>query len=145
MAGLVEVSGIQPLTSCMPCRRGFYQPQRLVWVSPKPPGVSAPLSIKRLRAFRPVSFRHSSGLPTPTKETPASFHIIFPTVSIGLGAFLVVVKGIWLKTGNAPLVLAPERDDPQLASDPKRNNEFSYADAGAPDAGTFSDAVANYL
>src|SRR5262249_49528598 len=29
---------------------------------------------------------------------------------------------------GAPLVLAPERDDPALGSDRKRNNEFSYAD-----------------
>ena len=64
--------------------------------------------------------------------------MIFPTVSIGLGAFLVVVEGLWLKTRNAPLELAPERDDPQLASDPKRNNEFSYADAvGRPTPGRF--------
>jgi len=33
-----------------------------------------------------------------------SFHIIFPTVSIGLIAFLVVVEGLWLKTKN-PLYL----------------------------------------
>jgi cytochrome bd ubiquinol oxidase subunit I len=30
-----------------------------------------------------------------------SFHIIFPTISIGLGLFLVIVEGLWLKTRNA--------------------------------------------
>ena len=29
-----------------------------------------------------------------------SFHIIFPTVSIGLAAFLVLVEALWLKTGD---------------------------------------------
>ena len=27
-----------------------------------------------------------------------SFHIIFPTISIGLAAFLAIVEGLWLKT-----------------------------------------------
>jgi cytochrome d ubiquinol oxidase subunit I len=29
-----------------------------------------------------------------------SFHIIFPTISIGLALFLVVVEGMWLRTGD---------------------------------------------
>src|SRR5258705_10745712 len=29
-----------------------------------------------------------------------SFHIIFPTISIGLALFLVLVEGLWLKTGD---------------------------------------------
>src|SRR2546422_1544081 len=29
-----------------------------------------------------------------------SFHIIFPTMSIGLAWFLVMVEGLWLKTGD---------------------------------------------
>ena len=28
---------------------------------------------------------------------------------------------------GAPLVLAPDKDDPSLADDPKRNNNFNYA------------------
>ena len=27
---------------------------------------------------------------------------------------------------GAPLVLAPERDDPELGADPQRNNDFRY-------------------
>ena len=27
-----------------------------------------------------------------------SFHIIFPTMSIGLAMFLAVIEGLWLKT-----------------------------------------------
>ena len=27
-----------------------------------------------------------------------SFHIIFPTISIGLATFLAIVEGLWLKT-----------------------------------------------
>src|SRR5260370_25797469 len=30
-----------------------------------------------------------------------SFHIIFPTMSIGLAMFLAVIEGIWLRTKNA--------------------------------------------
>jgi cytochrome bd ubiquinol oxidase subunit I len=33
-----------------------------------------------------------------------TFHIIFPTISIGLAAFLVVIEGLWLKT-KAPIYL----------------------------------------
>lgn len=29
-----------------------------------------------------------------------SFHILFPTLTIGLAVFLVVLEGLWLKTGN---------------------------------------------
>ncbi|MCW8279109.1 cytochrome ubiquinol oxidase subunit I [Pseudomonas sp. PCH199] len=29
-----------------------------------------------------------------------TFHIIFPTMSIGLAAFLTIVEGVWLKTGD---------------------------------------------
>jgi cytochrome d ubiquinol oxidase subunit I len=30
-----------------------------------------------------------------------SFHIIFPTISIGLAMFLTVMEGMWLKTNDA--------------------------------------------
>lgn len=40
-----------------------------------------------------------------------------------LGAKLV---GRW--QSGAPLALAPERDDPELGSDPSRNNDFAYGD-----------------
>jgi cytochrome d ubiquinol oxidase subunit I len=30
-----------------------------------------------------------------------SFHIIFPTMSIGLAMFLAVIEGLWLRTKNA--------------------------------------------
>jgi cytochrome bd ubiquinol oxidase subunit I len=33
-----------------------------------------------------------------------SFHIIFPTMSIGLASFLAVIEGLWLKTKD-PLYL----------------------------------------
>ena len=29
-----------------------------------------------------------------------SFHIIFPTISIGLALFLVIVEALWLRTGD---------------------------------------------
>jgi cytochrome bd ubiquinol oxidase subunit I len=29
-----------------------------------------------------------------------AFHILFPTLTIGLGAFLVLIEGLWLKTGD---------------------------------------------
>lgn len=36
------------------------------------------------------------------------------------------MMGRW--RSGAPLALAPERDDPELAQDPERNNDFTYAD-----------------
>lgn len=30
-----------------------------------------------------------------------SFHILFPTLTIGLGLFLAIVEGLWLRTGRA--------------------------------------------
>jgi Dyp-type peroxidase family len=41
---------------------------------------------------------------------------------------LIAAKMVGRWRSGAPLVLAPERDDPALGSDRKRNNEFSYAD-----------------
>ena len=35
------------------------------------------------------------------------------------------LMGRWRRSG-APLALAPERDDPALANDPQRNNDFNY-------------------
>ena len=30
-----------------------------------------------------------------------SFHFIFPSFSIGLASYLMVLEGLWLKTGSA--------------------------------------------
>ena len=40
---------------------------------------------------------------------------------------LIAAKMVGRWRSGAPLVLAPDRDDPQLGSDPNRNNDFSYA------------------
>jgi len=40
---------------------------------------------------------------------------------------LLAAKMVGRWRSGAPLVLAPDHDDPQLGSDPIRNNEFSYA------------------
>ncbi|MGE5801680.1 MAG: Dyp-type peroxidase, partial [Gemmatimonadota bacterium] len=39
---------------------------------------------------------------------------------------LIAAKLMGRWRSGAPLVLAPERDDPALAADPKRNNDFNY-------------------
>jgi len=39
---------------------------------------------------------------------------------------LVAAKMVGRWRSGAPLVLAPERDDPELGADPRRNNNFSY-------------------
>jgi Dyp-type peroxidase family len=41
---------------------------------------------------------------------------------------LIAAKMVGRWRSGAPLVLAPDRDDPQLGSDTERNNAFSYAD-----------------
>ena len=41
---------------------------------------------------------------------------------------LIAAKMVGRWRSGAPLVLVPDGDDPQLGSDPKRNNAFSYAD-----------------
>src|SRR5215831_19918026 len=41
---------------------------------------------------------------------------------------LIAAKMIGRWRSGAPLVLAPDRDDPQLGADGNRNNDFSYAD-----------------
>src|SRR5262245_11512768 len=41
---------------------------------------------------------------------------------------LIAAKMVGRWRSGAPLVLAPDRDDPQLGSDSQHNNEFSYAD-----------------
>ena len=34
-----------------------------------------------------------------------AFHILFPPLTIGLAVFLVVLEGLWLKTGDGPPVM----------------------------------------
>jgi Dyp-type peroxidase family len=58
-------------------------------------------------AFREFLRRH--GGPTPDEQEMLAAKLI----------------GRW--RSGAPLVLAPERDDPRLADDPERNNNFNYA------------------
>lgn len=41
---------------------------------------------------------------------------------------LIAAKMVGRWRSGAPLVLTPDQDDPQLGSDPSRNNEFCYAD-----------------
>jgi Dyp-type peroxidase family len=41
---------------------------------------------------------------------------------------LIAAKMVGRWRSGAPLVLAPEHDDPKLGADPDRNNTFSYAD-----------------
>jgi Dyp-type peroxidase family len=40
---------------------------------------------------------------------------------------LIAAKMVGRWRSGAPLVLAPEKDDPELGADPNRNNDFSYA------------------
>jgi Dyp-type peroxidase family len=41
---------------------------------------------------------------------------------------LIAAKMVGRWRSGAPLVLAPEHDDPKLGTDPNRNNDFSYSD-----------------
>ena len=41
---------------------------------------------------------------------------------------LIAAKMVGRWRSGAPLVLAPEHDDPELGADPNRNNDFGYAD-----------------
>jgi deferrochelatase/peroxidase EfeB len=41
---------------------------------------------------------------------------------------LIAAKMVGRWRSGVPLVLAPEHDDPELGTDPNRNNNFSYAD-----------------
>src|SRR5262249_54844613 len=41
---------------------------------------------------------------------------------------LIAAKMVGRWRSGTPLVLAPDRDEPQLGGDPVRNNAFSYAD-----------------
>jgi deferrochelatase/peroxidase EfeB len=40
---------------------------------------------------------------------------------------LLAAKPMGRWRSGAPLLLAPEKDDPSLADDPQRNNNFNYA------------------
>ena len=35
-------------------------------------------------------------------------------------------RSSWAAGAGAPLVLAPDKDDPELGADPMRNNDFNY-------------------
>ena len=44
---------------------------------------------------------------------------------------LVAAKLMGRWRSGAPLVLAPDKDDPALGADPLRNNDFNYATDGS--------------
>ena len=49
------------------------------------------------------------------------------------GQDLLAAKLMGRWRSGAPLVLAPERDDPELGADPLRNNDFNYKEMGGQD------------
>jgi Dyp-type peroxidase family len=48
--------------------------------------------------------------------------------ALGIDEELLAAKLVGRWRSGAPLVLAPEKDDPELGADPMRNNNFSYAE-----------------
>ena len=44
------------------------------------------------------------------------------------GAELLAAKMVGRWRSGCPVELSPDRDDPEIAADPLRNNDFSYAD-----------------
>ncbi len=90
----------------------------------------------------PTRKAHRSRLPQPEILSRNGSFLAYRRLEEHVGAFreflkqngttpeeqeLVAAKLMGRWRSGAPLVLAPERDDPAIAADPQRNNDFNYA------------------
>ncbi|WP_228002232.1 Dyp-type peroxidase [Nocardia australiensis] len=105
------------------------------------PGSGAPLKPGEFILGYPDEEGPPRGLPQPEVLSRNGSYIAYRRLQEHVGAFrnylrehadtpqaqeLLAAKLMGRWRSGAPLVLAPDRDDPQLAADPMRNNDFNY-------------------
>jgi len=105
------------------------------------PGSGAPLKPGEFFLGYPDEAGEAAGLPQPEILSKNGSFLAYRRLQEHVGAFrdflrangstpeeqeLVAAKLMGRWRSGAPLVLAPDRDDPELAADPQRNNNFDY-------------------
>jgi Dyp-type peroxidase family len=105
------------------------------------PGSGAPLKAGEFILGYPDEFGPSANLPQPEILSRNGSYMAYRRLQEHVGRFrdflrqnaqtpeeqeLLAAKLMGRWRSGAPLVLSPDKDDPQLAADPKRNNAFNY-------------------
>ena len=105
------------------------------------PGSGAPLKAGEFILGYPDEDRPPVNLPQPEVLTRNGSYMAYRRLQEHVGAFrdflrrhgqtpeeqeLVAAKLMGRWRSGAPLVLAPDKDDPALGADPQRNNDFNY-------------------
>jgi Dyp-type peroxidase family len=105
------------------------------------PGSGAPLKGGEFILGYPDEFGPSANLPQPEILSRNGSYMAYRRLQEHVGKFrdflrqnaqtpeeqeLLAAKLMGRWRSGAPLVLSPDKDDPQLAADPKRNNAFNY-------------------
>ncbi len=105
------------------------------------PGTSPPLKAGEFFLGYPDEHGAIPALPQPEILSRNGSYVAYRRLQEHVGAFrdflkqngetpeqqeLVAAKLMGRWRSGAPLVLAPDKDDPELGADPKRNNDFNY-------------------
>jgi deferrochelatase/peroxidase EfeB len=105
------------------------------------PGSGAPLKPGEFILGYPDERGPPAGLPQPAILSRNGSYLAYRRLQEHVGSFrdflrqhgrtpeeqeLVAAKLMGRWRSGAPLVLAPEKDDPPLGADPSRNNDFNY-------------------
>ena len=110
---------------------------------PAHPGSEAPIKAGEFILGYPDENGETAQAPVPQELRHNGTFVAFRKFHMDVAAFrrylraqasspeeeeLIAAKMVGRWRSGAPLVLAPDRDEPQLGTDPSRNNAFSYAD-----------------
>ncbi len=116
-------------------RRQWHAWHQSAWSRPSRPASSSSATRTRPEPSRRSRRRRYSAGTGPTSPFGSSTRGWRPTVNTcgpmpraGKKRALLGAKMVGRWQSGAPLALCPDRDDPELGSDPKRNNRFLYAD-----------------
>src|SRR5215216_217880 len=106
------------------------------------PGSGAPLKPGEFFLGYPDEDGHPTRLPQPEVLSRNGSFLAYRRLKEHVGAFWDFLRGKGATTeeqeliaaklmgrwrSGAPLVLSPDKDDPELGADPQRNNDFNYA------------------
>jgi deferrochelatase/peroxidase EfeB len=106
------------------------------------PGSGPPIKSGEFFLGYPDEEGPAAGMPQPESLSRNGSYVAYLRMQEHVGAFrdflrahgetseqqeLIAAKLMGRWRSGAPLVLAPDKDDPKLGADPQRNNDFSYA------------------
>ena len=118
------------------------QPRHRGQRHPRHQPARGPVQGRRIRPRLPGRERRPAPAPEPAALGRNGSYVVFRKLHTRVAAFrqyvraraksraeeeLLAAKFVGRWPSGAPLTLAPDRDDPELGADPKRNNAFLYA------------------